>query len=130
MIANRILGAFVIGLGASLLMDACNLFLKRAFGIPSLNDCLLGRWLLAPSGWIASPTLLPALLYGIVTVVFPFFVMQPALGLGMAASRTPSPFQARMKSLATHTVFGVGMYLCALPLKLSTFLTAAEKGLR
>jgi Protein of unknown function (DUF2938) len=173
MIASRILGAFVIGLGASLLMDAWNLFLKRAFGIPSLNYCLLGRWLrhmpdgvfahgninsaaakplecpvgwvahytigvtlalgflfLAPSGWIARPTLLPALLYGVVTVVFPFFVMQPALGLGMAASRTPSPFQARMKSLATHTVFGVGMYLCALPLKLSTFLTAAEKGLR
>ena len=64
--------------------------------------------------WLARPTLLPALLYGIGTVVFPFFLMQPSLGLGIAASRTPNPTQARLKSLATHTVFGVGLYLCAL----------------
>ena len=48
------------------------------------------------------------------TVVFPFFLMQPSLGLGIAASRTPNPTQARVKSLATHTVFGLGMYGCAL----------------
>jgi hypothetical protein len=57
---------------------------------------------------------LPALLYGIGTVVFPFFIMQPAFGLGMAASRTPTPMQARLKSLVTHTVFGVGLYVCVL----------------
>jgi hypothetical protein len=56
---------------------------------------------------------LPALLYGIGTVVFPFFIMQPSLGLGSAASRTPNPTQARLKSLLTHTVFGVGLYVCA-----------------
>ena len=38
-------GAIAIGIGASLLMDLWNLFLKRAFGTPSLNYCLLGRWL-------------------------------------------------------------------------------------
>jgi hypothetical protein len=64
--------------------------------------------------WLARPTLLPALLYGIVTVVFPFFIMQPSFGLGIAASRTPKPRQARLKSLATHTVFGLGLYVCAL----------------
>ena len=69
---------------------------------------------LASGEWLAQPTLLPALLYGIGTVVFPFFLMQPSLGLGIAASRTPNPTQARLKSLATHTVFGVGLYLCAL----------------
>jgi hypothetical protein len=58
--------------------------------------------------------LLPALLYGIGTVVFPFFIMQPSFGLGIAASRTPNPTQARLKSLATHTVFGIGLYVCAL----------------
>jgi hypothetical protein len=47
-------------------------------------------------------------------VVFPLFIMQPALGLGIAASNTPKPWQARLKSLATHTVFGIGLYLCAL----------------
>jgi Protein of unknown function (DUF2938) len=60
----------------------------------------------------------PALLYGLATVVFPFFVIQPAFGLGVAGSRTPNPLQARLKSLATHTVFGVGLYVCALLLTL------------
>jgi hypothetical protein len=65
-------------------------------------------------GWLARPTLAPALLYGLATVVFPFFVMQPSFGLGMAASRSPDPTQARLKSLATHAVFGFGLYVCAL----------------
>jgi uncharacterized membrane protein YagU involved in acid resistance len=69
---------------------------------------------LAEGDWLVRPTLLPALLYGIGTVVFPFFILQPALGFGMAASRTPDPTQARLKSLVTHTVFGLGLYVCAL----------------
>jgi hypothetical protein len=68
---------------------------------------------IAPGDWLLQPELLPALLYGIGTVVFPFFIMQPSLGLGIAASRTPKPAQARLKSLATHTVFGAGLYGCA-----------------
>ena len=64
--------------------------------------------------WLARPTLLPVLLYGIGTVVFPFFILQPSFGLGIAASRTPKPTQARLKSLVTHTVFGVGLYVCAI----------------
>ena len=74
----------------------------------------LGLVALASSDWLARPTVLPALLYGIGTVVFPFFIMQPSFGLGIAASRAPSPGHARLKSLATHTVFGLGLYLCAL----------------
>jgi hypothetical protein len=153
---NYIVGAIAIGIGATLLMDFWNLFLARAFGIPSLNYCLLGRWLrhmpggtlrhasitaapqkphectvgwvahytigvvfalvfvaLTSRDWLARPTVLPALLYGIATVVFPFFIMQPSFGLGIAASRTPKPAQARLKSLVTHSVFGVGLYVCA-----------------
>ena len=74
----------------------------------------LGFVVLASADRLARPTLLPALLYGIGTVVFPFFLMQPSFGLGIAASRTPNPTQARLKSLVTHTVFGVGLYVCAL----------------
>jgi uncharacterized membrane protein YagU involved in acid resistance len=69
---------------------------------------------LASGDWLVQPALLPALFYGIVTVVFPFFIMQPSLGLGIAASRAPNPKQARLKSLATHIVFGVGLYVSAL----------------
>ena len=43
---HHILGAAIIGVGASVLMDGWNLLLKRAVGIPSLSYCLLGRWLL------------------------------------------------------------------------------------
>jgi uncharacterized membrane protein YagU involved in acid resistance len=68
---------------------------------------------LVSADWLARPTFLTALLYGIGTVVFPFFVMQPSLGLGIASSRTSNPAKARLKSLATHTVFGIGMYVTA-----------------
>lgn len=154
---SDIFSAVGIGIGATLFMDLWNLFLKRAFGIASLNYCLLGRWIRhMPSGtfvhaniaaspqkrfectagwlthytigvtlaavfvfivsrdWLARPTLWPALLYGLATIVFPFFIMQPSLGLGVASSRTPKPAQARLKSLATHTVFGVGLYVSAI----------------
>ena len=156
---NHIIAAIVVGVGATLLMDLWNLFLRRAFGIPSLNYCFLGRWVLhIPSGtlrhdsiakatpkpyecqvgwithytigislaivfvtvispnWIDSPTLMPAVLYGLATVVFPLFVLQPALGLGIASARTPNPAKARLKSLATHLVFGIGMYTTAVVL--------------
>jgi hypothetical protein len=70
--------------------------------------------LLASDSWLARPTLLPALAFGIATVVVPFFTMQPSFGLGVAASKTPNPNRARLKSLMTHTVFGVGLYVSAL----------------
>jgi hypothetical protein len=70
---------------------------------------------LATSGaWLAHPSLLPALLIGVGTVLIPYFVVQPALGLGMASAKAPEPNQARLKSLVTHTVFGFGLYLSAL----------------
>ncbi len=155
--AGAIPAAVALGIGATLVMDLWNLFLERAFGIPSLNYCMLGRWirhmpagtlrhasiasaprmpLECPVGWIAHytigvvfglvfvgltsgdwlvrPTVLPALLFGIATVVFPLFILQPSLGLGVAASKTPRPARARLKSLGTHIVFGVGLYLCGL----------------
>lgn len=152
------LGSVAVGVGATLVQDLWNLLLKRAFGIPSLNPCLLGRWLEhMPSGrfmhekiaaaapkaaeclvgtiahytigvtfaaalvlltsgeWLARPTWPPALLVGVVTLVFPLFVMQPAFGLGVASSRVPDPTRARLKSLMSHVVYGLGLYLCALP---------------
>jgi len=157
---NEILGAIAVGIGATAVMDLWNLALKRAFGIPSLDLCLLGRWIghlragrfrheriaaaaprphecasgriahygigaafalalvIATSGeWLAQPTLLPALLLGLVTVAFPFFLLQPAIGLGIASARAASPTRARLKSLASHAAFGVGLYLAALVLR-------------
>jgi hypothetical protein len=64
--------------------------------------------------WFQHPTLAPAMLVGIGTVAAPFFVMQPAMGAGIAARRTPRPSAARFHSLVMHAIFGVGLYLTAL----------------
>lgn len=154
---TEILAAVVIGVGATLTIDLWGLFLRHAFGIRSLDYCLLGRWLLhipggqirhssiaaaavkaheckvgwaahytigatfalsfvllASAAWLARPTLLPALAFGVATVLVPFLTMQPAFGLGIASARAPNPTAARIKSLITHTVFGVGLWLSAL----------------
>jgi DUF2938 family protein len=153
----HVLAAVLIGLGATAAIDLWSLVLRRGFGIPSLNYCLLGRWvlhmprgtfahrsiaaaepvrhecaagwaahygigtgfallfvLLVSTRWLERPTPLPALVFGVVTVLVPWLVMQPALGLGVASSRVPNPAGARLKSLATHIVFGLGLYLSAL----------------
>jgi uncharacterized integral membrane protein len=150
------LGAVVVGLGATLLMDLWALFLKYAFSIPLPNYCLVGRWLrhmpegtfrhasiaaasqkrfecavgwiahyvlgavyalilvaLVSTNWLARPTFLPAILFAMGSLLVPFLIMQPAFGLGIAASRTPNPTQARLRSLMAHITFGVGLYVCA-----------------
>lgn len=63
--------------------------------------------------WVQSPSLLPALVVGMLTVAAPLFVMQPAMGAGFAASRTSTPMKNCFRSLANHTVFGLGLYLSA-----------------
>ena len=65
------------------------------------------------AGWARSPTPGPALIVGVVTVAAPFLLMQPGMGAGIAASRTPRPNAARLQSLVTHTVFGFGLYAAA-----------------
>lgn len=158
---EMLLRTVALGLGATLLMDAWGLFLKRLYDVNGLDFRFVGRWighmrrgrfahtnikttppvkgeaiigwaahyaigvlfaagLVAAAGqrWLEAPTLLPALVTGIVTVTAPFFVMQPAFGLGVASSRTPNPAKARMRSLVTHMVFGLGLFLTARALAL------------
>ena len=60
--------------------------------------------------WARQPTLGPALIVGIGSVAAPFLLMQPGMGAGIAASRTPRPAAARIQSVVTHTIFGFGLY--------------------
>jgi hypothetical protein len=71
--------------------------------------------LLATHGlaWAHAPTPWPAMLIGLVTVAAPLLVLQPALGAGIASRKTPAPLFNSLKSLATHLVFGLGLYLAA-----------------
>jgi hypothetical protein len=63
--------------------------------------------------WLQHPTLMPAIIFGVVTVLAPFIIMQPSFGLGFAASKTSHPAQARLRSLLNHAAFGVGLYFFA-----------------
>lgn len=48
------------------------------------------------------------------TVAAGWFLLQPGLGIGWAASKTPNPNKVRALNLAAHTVFGLGLWLTAL----------------
>jgi hypothetical protein len=56
------------------------------------------------------PTLVSAVLFGLVTILSPWLLMQPALGLGVCASRAPRANLVRMQNLIIHTIFGVVLY--------------------
>lgn len=71
---------------------------------------LLAAWGL---DWARQPSLAPALIVGIGSVAAPFLLMQPGMGAGLAARRTPRPGHARLHSVLNHTVFGIGLYLAA-----------------
>lgn len=71
---------------------------------------LIGLWGI---DWVRHPTPGPALLVGLGTVAAPFLIMQPAMGAGIAASRTRRPGSARVHSLVNHAVFGLGLYAAA-----------------
>lgn len=94
---------------------------------PIANETLLG-WLthyavgiafavllisLAGVSWMRSPSPGAAVLTGLCTVAFPLLVMQPAMGLGIAASRTPAPFKSCLRSLINHGIFGLGLFVSA-----------------
>ena len=55
---------------------------------------------LAGMSWLRNPSLLPAVAVGVTTAVVPLFVMQPAMGAGFAASKTPDPLQNCLRSVA------------------------------
>ena len=69
---------------------------------------------LVGNNWLQHPTLIPAIIFGVITVLAPFFLMHPSFGLGFAASKTSNPTQARFRSLMNHTAFGIGLYLFGL----------------
>jgi hypothetical protein len=99
--APRINGEHVIGWAAHYLIGV-------AFA--TLLIAVAGR------SWMLAPSIAPAIAVGVATVVAPFFLMQPGMGAGIAASKTKNPASARVQSLITHSVFGLGLYLSGLVL--------------
>lgn len=87
---------------------------ERALGwtVHYLTGIAFAALLLAICGleWLRAPTLAPALAVGLASVAAPFLLMQPAMGAGIAARRTPDPATARRRSLINHALFGLGLY--------------------
>ncbi|EIT71912.1 MULTISPECIES: DUF2938 domain-containing protein [Hydrocarboniphaga] len=154
-IQATVLSVIAIGCGATLVMDAWLLVLRR-LGIRAASFGLIGRWaahsvrgrfihasiataksvrgelalgwlvhyavgilfaslLVASAGpdWIQAPTPAPAVLFGLISVAAPLLIMQPAMGAGFLASKTPKPWASCLRSAANHCVFGAGLYLAA-----------------
>lgn len=65
----------------------------------------------AGRNWLSAPTPGVAMLIGLATVAAPFLILQPGMGAGIAASRTPKPAVARTRSVIAHLSFGIGLYL-------------------
>ena len=115
----RLVGRWVAGLGRGRLRlgagDTANL---------SRGDSLLGWsthyavgiayaliYLALLRSTAGNVSLASALLFGLVTVLAPWLILQPGLGKGWFASATPRPGMTRLLNLATHLLFGAGLYL-------------------
>lgn len=63
--------------------------------------------------WGRRPTLLPALIVGIVTITAGWFIMAPAMGMGIASAKAPNVNTVRAVQFVGHCMFGLGLYLSA-----------------
>ena len=70
--------------------------------------------MIAGPAWLAGTAFLPLWIFSLITIAAGWFLLQPGLGLGWAASRTPNPWRARIMGLVAHTVFALGMWVVAL----------------
>lgn len=75
---------------------------------------------LVNQNWLMVPTLMPATMFGLLTVLAPFMILQPGMGAGLAARHAPSPNIARVKSLVSHLSFGIGLWIAAIFLSKAT----------
>jgi len=68
----------------------------------------------AGPAWVSNPTFLPAWILGLVTVAAGWFILQPGMGAGWAASLRPNPMLIRALNIISHPVFAAGLFGTAL----------------
>ncbi len=74
-----------------------------------------GAYLIIVYGPMASePNIANGLVFGLVTLVFPWLVLQPALGFGVCAVKLPNRSTVRTQNFASHLVFGAALYIGAI----------------
>jgi hypothetical protein len=57
------------------------------------------------------PDLINAVLFGVITVLAPYFILKPGMGAGGLARKTPSPLKTCLSSLLIHICFGIGLWI-------------------
>lgn len=157
---DLLLRGVLIGIGATIAMDAWDRLLALAPGRTPANWAPVGRWfghlaqgrvfhadiaatpavpgelalgwaghyavgivygvvfaLFMGDPWFAHPRFLPAWIWGIVTVAGGWFLLQPGLGMGWAASKRPDANTIRALNLVAHSFFALGMWGTALLLR-------------
>lgn len=59
---------------------------------------------------LEEPTLVSGIVFGLATIVAPWLIFQPAMGVGMFARLAPRPNLVRLHNLCMHTLFGVALF--------------------
>lgn len=60
------------------------------------------------------PSLLNGLVFGLASVVVPWFFFMPAMGAGMLAKNAPKPIVPCLQAMASHAAFGIGLAVGAM----------------
>jgi hypothetical protein len=60
--------------------------------------------------WITNPTWPIPIFVGLITVGCGWFLMQPGMGSGIAASKKPDAVRIRILNILGHIVFGLGLW--------------------
>lgn len=59
---------------------------------------------------VGEVSFISGLSFGVVTIFFPWLVLQPGLGLGVFARKAESPNIIRLINLSIHSIFGMCLY--------------------
>ena len=70
----------------------------------------LGYLYLVVGVFSETPSLISALAFGLATLVAPWLILQPGLGVGVFARRAPRPGVVRLITLSVHALFGVSLF--------------------
>ena len=58
---------------------------------------------------IVNPGVVDGLIFGVISVIVPWFFFLPALGNGILAKKTPEPIKVCSLALMMHTIFGTAI---------------------
>ncbi len=56
------------------------------------------------------PSLLNGAVFGAASVVIPWFILQPGLGIGVMGRLAPNPWVPRLNALSSHILYGVALF--------------------